>query len=1044
MIQRMRPLPSLLCSLLLVLTACGPQLPEPVEAAYADLPATIDYNQHVRAVLSDRCWSCHGPDAGSRMAELRLDNPTDAYRSAIRPGKRSSEVVRRILSEDPEYRMPTPESHLTLTAREKAILIKWIEQGAEYQDHWAFEPLPPSATAAPLAPERIDEYIRARYTEQGLTPNGPAEPRALVRRVYRDLTGLPPTAEQTQAFLDDPSDAAYAKLVDELLQSDAAAERLTQEWLDVARYADSHGMHADGIRTAWPYRDWVLRAWQENMPYDQFVTEQLAGDLLDNPTQDQILATAFNRNHPMTAEGGAIDEEFRMNYVIDRTNTFSTAFLGLTLECAQCHDHKYDPLSQKEYFQLTAFFNNVKEVGMTGDDGDYGPLLALVDDETAAKLADLNHRIEALETPKGGLARQINFIKKLNQLPKPLAHIPFDTIYGSMTDGIPQGFIHDTAYASVGVKGKALFLDTEWDVVDVPVRTFESYDAFSLSIWVNPTRRDSTKWQTIIANSGHKNSFWRGWEFAFDPQGRLNLRLIHSYPGNYLEVATDVIVPEDEWTQVGFTYDGSSRAAGAQLFVGARPVPTRIVFDRLNKSIHPISNDGFHQPTERQPRIGVAGRKFTGENGIFFGGVDELYIFDEELSWQEMSQLALEPVAAPADWDTQHTRTLAERRRQPDLKRLRRERLDLMQPVREVMVMQEMRTPRPAYLLERGNYDMPGERVSYGTPASVLSFDNKQYTNNRLGLAAWLFSEDNPLAARVAVNRYWQLIMGTGIVKTAHDFGVQGALPTHPELLDYLANGLRAADWDIKALLRAIVLSDTYRLSGIQTAEQRRIDPENKYYARAATYRYPAEFIRDYALTVSGLLVERVGGPSVRPYQPKGLWIEKGSFSKTLLHYRPQSGDSLYRRSMYTFIRRTSAPPAMTTLDMPSRDRCVVSRERTNTPLQALVLLNDPQFVEAARVLAQQITTIEKTPAAAIDRLVFRVLGRAPTGAERTSLTALFDQANQTFTEQPDQADELLAVGEYPLPSGIDRTYTAALAVAANTLLNHDEIYMRR
>ena len=1027
-----------------LLLACGPSLPEAEQAAYDTLPEAVDYSIHVRPILSDRCWSCHGPDEAGRMAELRLDNATDAYAKAIVPGKRSSELVRRILSDDPDYRMPTPESHLSLTPREKAILVKWIEDGAAYQDHWAFTPLPSVAEAEQLQPARIDALVRAKYAARGLTPNGPADARTLVRRVYRDLTGLPPTAAQTRAFVADPSETAYLALVDTLLQSDAAAERLTQEWLDVARYADSHGMHADGIRTAWPYRDWVLRAWKNDMPYDRFVTEQLAGDLIEGATQDQILATAFNRNHPMTAEGGAIDEEFRMNYVIDRTNTFSTAFLGLTLECAQCHDHKFDPVSQREYFELTAFFNNVKEVGMTGDDGDYGPLLALVDPETAEKLADLNHRIEALETPREGLARQINFIERLPDVPRPIAYLPFDAIRGTKTDGYPASEISDTLYTVRGAKGKAYHLDTEWDMVQVPVGNFESYDPFSASIWVKPTRRDSTKWQTVLANTGHKNAFWRGWEFALDPQGHLNLRLIHSYPGNYIEVTSTRPVAENEWTQIGFTYDGSSRADGVQLYLDARPTQTRAVFDRLNKSIHPITEDGFHRRAERPLRVGKAGRQFTGENGLYFGAVDELYLFDTELSALEMSRLALAPVTPRPVWNRQHAQVLTERKLQPDLRRLRKARLALMTPVEEIMVMQEMPTPRPAYRLERGNYDSPAERVAYGTPTSVLPFDNSRYADNRLGLAAWLFSEDNPLAARVAANRYWQLLMGTGIVKTSHDFGMQGALPTHPELLDYLANGLRAADWDIKALLRAIVLSETYRMSSRIDPAEAELDPENRYYARAATYRYPAEFIRDYALKTSGLLVEKLGGPSVRPYQPKGLWIEKGSFSKTLLNYVPQRGDSLYRRSLYTFIRRTSPPPAMSTLDMPSRDRCTVSRERTNTPLQALVLLNDPQFVEAARVLAQSVAEEENQGEAAVEAAVLRTLGRAPTTAEQASLSKLYGTARETFAAAPAQADELLAVGEYPLPTHLDRAHVAALTVVTNTLLNHDEVYMRR
>ncbi len=1043
-----------LAVLSLGLFSCGVDLDEEVAAAYESLPPTLDYNIHVRPILSDRCWSCHGPDEKARKAGLRLDQAEDAYAStefhgkAIVPGRPgSSELVRRILSQDAEVKMPTPESNLSLTAVEKATLVKWIEQGAQYDPHWAFTPLQPVAEARELAGTTIDSFIQLTQTELGLKPNAAAEPRELIRRVYRDLTGLPPTFEQTQAFVSKPTPEHYGKIVDSLLKSDACAERLTQEWLDVARYADSHGLHADGIRTMWPWRDWVLNAFRQNKSYKDFVTEQVAGDLMPKATQDQILATAFNRNHPQTAEGGAIDEEFRMQYVMDRTNTFATAFLGMTMECAACHDHKFDPVSQKEYYQLTAFFNNVREIGMTGDDGDFGPLMALTDEKTRAQIDLLSKRIQQVEQSDAATAEQISFIQGMATMRKPIAYIPFDKVNGVFADGYPKSSIQDTLFTVPGRKGNAYYKDTEYDVVDVPVSAPDAYQPFSISIYVKTEKKTPGQWQTFACNSGNKNSFWRGIDFSMDPENRVNLKLTHSLPGNCIEVASIASVPLNEWTHVAFTYDGSSRADGIKLYINGKPTAQKVIFDKLYKSIFPLTNDSKHNPENRAMRIGLAGRAFTGENGIFKGALDELYIFDDQLSEQEMGHVAqIEGSYTPsASAQADHQRILQWRQKANKLYTLRKEKLEKSNTSIDVMVMADMPESRKTFLLDRGSYSMPKDEVQHGTPVAVLNFEGDKFAANRLGLTEWLFAEQNPLSARVAANRYWQMIMGKGIVATPHDFGMQGKLPSHPALLDYLANGLRKSNWDLKAYLRAIVTSETYKLSSEKNPENLAIDPDNVYYTRASSTRYPGEFIRDYALKVSGLLVPKLGGPSVFPYQPAGLWEEKSSFSPALYSYKIQHGDSLYRRGMYTFIRRTSPPPAMTALDQPSRDRCTVSREQTNTPLQALILLNDPQFVEAARVLAQAVDAQgQLSTELAIAGLFKRVLGRDPSPKEAQTMLGVYQKAKAGFGESPKMADELLAVGEFAKPAGFKRDHLAALTVVANTVLNHDEIYTRR
>ena len=1053
---------------LLIITACEPHLPESIETAYQELPETIDFNLHVRPILSDRCWACHGQDEAARQADLRLDQEAAAYAAITKGSWRGSELYHRIVSEEVEYMMPPPESNLILTDQEKATLLKWIQQGAEWKDHWSFTlPLLPEVPTIEkenwVQKNEIDSFIQAKLMALDFQPSPIADKERLLRRVTMDLTGLPPTVEEIDAFLSDRSEEAYEKVVERLLATNAYAERMTMEWMDVARYADSHGLHADGARIMWPWRDWVIQAFKENRPYDQFVTWQLAGDLLPNATKEQRLATAFHRNHPMTAEGGAVDEEFRLEYVFDRSNTTATALLGLTMECARCHDHKYDPFSQDEFYQLAAFFNNVKELGMTGDDGNYGPMLLLPDEDTEEKIAAIDESIRAkesqLELTKEQLQAQGTFIKKLiASTPKVkgrIGYFPFDSMGETKKDKKTITIFDNNKKATTngepelvdGQVGKSVTFPRGYDEVYFhDIGRFEMNESFSVGAWVYTTEDDREKTQVIVGNAGEKNNFWRGWDFYLDTLNRVSARLIHSLPHNYIHTRTSQSIPLNTWTHVAFSYDGSGQAKGIQLFINGVAAGTTIAFDQLYKSIYPIKS-GIHIPDDgRSLRVGKSYRAFTGEEGIFKGRLDELQFFNRAVSPLDVYRMA--GITPPEEETLLEQHKLTEqpqvRQVQKELKALRKQRMGLLEDVTEVMVMEEMPQARPMHVLNRGVYDQPKHKVTPNTPASVLSFPDSLH-KNRLGLAQWIFSKENPLTARVTVNRYWQMIFGMGLVKTPHDFGSQGAMPTHPALLDYLAVEFQESGWDLQALLKKMVLSYTYRQSSIADATLQEKDPLNTWLARGVSYRLPAEMIRDNALAASGLLVQKVGGESVKPYQPEGLWIDLGNFSNRLLHYKEDEGDKLYRRSLYTFIRRTSPPPFMTTFDVASRDKCNIQREQTNTPLQALILMNDPQFVEASRVLAVRMQQEGGASTADQIQYAFRLAtGRKAKQKEVALLEELFQKEKSRFQQSPKEVKGILEVGKYPQAQQFNKSTTAALAIVANTILNHDEAYMKR
>jgi hypothetical protein len=1038
-------------------------------AAEPSTARKVDFNYQVRPILSDKCFKCHGPDARNRKAGLRLDTKEGAFAGlksgghAIVPGKlEESELVARITAEDETDRMPPKSLGRTLTAQEIELLKRWVEQGAEWKDHWSFIPPgdvhPPDVKQADWPVNPIDRFVLARLEAEGLAPSAEAGKERLIRRVTFDLTGLPPTTAEIDAFLADDRPDAYERLVDRLLASPRFGERMAVEWLDVARYADTHGYQADVYRATWPWRDWVVGAFNANLPFDRFVTWQLAGDLLPNPTREQVLATAFNRHHRQTNEGGSIEEEWRTEYVADRTITFGAAFLGLTLECSRCHSHKYDPITQKDFYSLFSFFNNIDESGLYSHftDAVPTPTLLLTTEDRDRAIAAIERQIKDAESglERLGPTRSRMFEAWLRGLDREsksppimggrIGDFPLDSIKNlkveNRADPTKPGQVFEGPELVEGKIGKALRLSGE-NNVSFPMGNFDRFEPFSIGLWLRaPDHKD----RAVVL---HRSRAWtdagsRGYEILIQ-DGKLCADLVHFWPGNAIGIATKDAIPLNQWVHVTMTYDGSSRASGLVLYVNGRRAECEVVRDKLTKNITGGGGDEL-----------TVGQRFR-DRGFKNGLVDEIAVFDRALTPLEAAQLcdgaalaqalACDPAMLTparrrdlfayylANFDAEYRARLAA------LQELRKRRSALVDPVAEIMVMKEMPQPRPTFVLRRGAYDAPTERVYPATPASLLPFSS-DWPRTRLGLARWVTDPKNPLTARVTINRWWQSIFGRGIVATPEDFGSQGQLPSHPELLDWLARHFIDSGWNIKGLWREIVTSATYRQTSDGSAERQAHDPDNVLLGRGPRVRLAAEMIRDQALAASGLLVGQFGGPPVKPYQPAGLWEEKAN-----LAYVRDPGEGSHRRSLYTFWKRTSPPPAMLTFDAPTREVCVVKRQPTATPLQALVLLNDPQYVEAARVLAQR--AVHEAGPALPDRVVFifrSLTGRCPGERELPALEALYREQYDEFRAGRSDPCKVLAVGDAPRDPAIDPADCAALAVLVQAVLNYDETVMKR
>jgi hypothetical protein len=1037
--------------------------------------APVDFSREVLPLLSDKCFHCHGPDEKGRKAGLRLDTQEGAFAprkdgqpSVIVAGKSAeSELVRRLVSSDPDDLMPPPDANRTLTPQQKDTLKRWVDEGGKWGKHWAFEPIQPTplpeiANRKSQIANPLDAFVRARLEKEGLQPAPEATPETLIRRVAFDLTGLPPTPAEVDAFVQSwnksPSpearDATLSAVIDRALASPAYGERMALEWMDLARYADTYGYQADVERDMSPWRDWVIRAFNDNLPYDQFITWQLAGDLLPDATRDQVLATAFNRLHRQTNEGGSIEEEWRTEYVADRVHTMGTAFLSLTLECSRCHDHKYDPISQRDYYSLFAFFNSIDESGLYSHftQATPTPTMLLYGDGAEEKHRELKRQISESEavlakTAKEGEVRFQQWLKQgqANNLPQPVAAFGFETIATNQSVssiGKAVAKLSDNPESVTGRVGQALQFSGDNSVTIEGAGDFKRTDEFSFDLWLNPTEKQD---RAVVFHFSRawSDSGSRGYELVLD-HGRPFFALIHFWPGNAIAVRATEPLPLNAWTRLTITYDGSSRADGIALYRNGQPLTVEIVRDHLYKDIGHRKEWGDSEAGGI--RLTLAGR--FRDNGFKNGLLDEFKVFDTRLTPAEVSLLAgpftsLAPGAARPATDLA---TYLARHDEPyraaraELKRLHEAENDLVNGIRELMVMRELSKPRETHLLKRGAYDAPGEVVQPGTPERIFAFQS-DLPRNRLGLARWMTDPHNPLTARVAVNRIWKLHFGRGLVATVEDFGVQGRAPTHPDLLDWLARRFIESGWDRKALHKLILLSATCRQSSVASPDSAARDPDNLLLSRGPKHRLAAELIRDEALAVSGLLVPQVGGPSVKPYQPAGVWEEAGT-GKT---YTPDKGDKLYRRSLYTFWRRTAPPPSMLTFDATSREVCTAKREPTATPLQALVLLNDPQFLEAARVLAEQLVrTHGENVSARVNDAFHRLAGRPPQPREREVLTKLFEEQIARFRADPTAADKYLAIGERARDAALAAADVAATAVLTSTIMNHDEFVTKR
>ncbi len=1071
-----------LMGLLLVVSCGGPDLPESVQEAYEKLPGKIDFNQHVKPILSDKCFICHGPDEARVKAGLQLHLQDLAYsqlknvpgKYAIRPGNPGkSMLIDRILSEDPEYVMPEPESHLTLTPREKAMLFKWIENGAEYADHWAFiSPNRleiPSVSIAKTIVNPIDNFIQARLEKEGFPPSKAADKEMLLRRVSFDLTGLPPSLEEIEAFLKDNSPNAYEKVVDRLLASPHYGEQRTLEWMDVSRYADTHGYTVDRYRDVSPWRDWVINAFNKNMPYDQFLEWQVAGDMMPNPTNEQVLATTFNRLHPQNAEGGIIDEEFRSEYVADRTNTVGEGIMGLTMACAKCHDHKYDPISQKNYYEMYSFFNNVNESGQISFDFSMpGPNLMLPTEHQQQFMSYINRlvnqkkedvakivknenqkaedwiafseykKIDIHNLPNGLLA-QIDFnskqlINRINPLQKGVMRQQFS---GEQSPKFTEGFT-----------GNGLKMDGDTWLHLEKIGSFQRHQPFSIGIrlWIPEELETGVIFHKGV---GAKLYNFRGYHLALK-NSRLELVLAHLHPMNAIIEESVAKVPKGEWIQLTMTYDGSSMASGLKVFLNGTALKTHTVVDNLYKDILFNSDAYGTKEVPRDPGLQM-GARWRGK-GIGGAIIDDILVFNRELTPLEVLQISdakslsklisKSPDNIKVDEKEKLRKyymgnySLAYKDALNEFEKLKKTMVDSTDHIQEIMVMKEMPNSRKTTILERGQYDMAGEEVFPNTPERIFAFSDS-LPKNRLGLAKWVTHKNHPLTARVAVNRYWQHLFGTGIVKTAEDFGNQGELPSHPALLDWLAIRFVESGWDVKALFKLIVTSHTYRQTSLASKKMLQYDKENRLLARGPSKRLSGEMLRNNVLVASGLMNRKIGGPSVKPYQPEGLWKINGAA------YEEDKGEKLYRRSMYTIWKRSVPHPTIATFDAPDRSICTVRRQETNTPLQALVLLNDPIYVEASRVLGQSMLSYSD-PREAISKVFKKLTGRTIESEELQVLLDLQLQEYGKFKENRKKTEGWLNTGEFKTDNSKDAALIAANAVVASTIINSDAVITKR
>ena len=987
----------------------------------------VEFNRDIRPIFSDKCYTCHGPGVANRQTKLRFDTESAAKQDlgghfAIVPGDlEKSVIIRRITAVNPAMRMPPVRSVYKLSDHEIDLIQRWIQQGAVWEKHWSF--IPPKRRQPPEVKEHnwprnpIDNFALARLDREGVSPSPEADRERLIRRVTLDLTGLPPTPAEIDAFLNDATANAYEKVVDRLLASPRYGERMAARWLDAARYADTNGYQTDAERSMWRWRDWVIEAFNRNMPFDRFTIEQIAGDMLPNATLDQKIATGFNRNHRGNGEGGIIPEEYAVEYVVDRVDTTATVWLGLTLGCARCHDHKYDPLTQKEFYQVFAYFNNVPEKGKAWKYGNSPPMVQAPTAAQQAEQAALEGKLAAAETAFAELKPELVSAQS--------AWEKSDARSAPVDWTVTRDMVAQRRLAG------SMSFDGKRSVEVGDVGAFSFYDKFTLSAWICPTAPNGA----IIARA---EDVAEGEGYGlYLKDGKLQANLVKRWLDDALRVETERSLDLNQWRHVLMTYDGSRTADGVKIYIDGVPQKLKINLDDLNQSFE----------TSEPLRIGAGG----GAENRFQGQIHDARVHKVALTPAEAAIAATDTTIPAIALIPAEKRTRAqsgkialyfiERDAPPHLQsawkqvtELRNQQQRFIETLPTVMVMQERPNPRDTFVLLRGAYDRPGEKVKPGLPA-VLPPLPAGYPNNRLGFARWLVDPSNPLTARVMVNRFWQMYFGVGLVKTVEDFGSQGEWPPNLELLDWLATEFIRTGWDVKAMQKMIVTSATYRQSSKVTPELLQRDPENRLLARGPRVRLSAEMIRDQALAVSGLLVEKIGGPSVKPYQPAGLWKELGGED-----YKQDSGEGLYRRSLYTFWKRAVPPPSMMNFDAAGREACTVRENRTNTPLQALDLMNDPAYVEASRVLAERMMREGGATAESRISFAFRLAtSRRPRVPELAILVDSFHRSLDRFRTDPPAAAKFVSDGDHHRDETLDVSNLAAYTNVASLILNLDE-----
>ena len=1050
-----------------------PEVAKAQNGERSPLPDKVTFNAHIQPVISEKCYHCHGPDSSTRepkKAPLRIDReqfafePRENGKPVIIKGKPAeSYLVELINTDDPEIKMPPPEAHHTLTNRDIALIEKWIEQGAEYQEHWAFiapeKPAAPETTNKDWASNPIDHFTLAAMEEHGLEPNSEQAPHRLLRRIYFDLTGLPPAPEKVNAFVaahaEDPLEAINGVL-DELFKSSAYGEEQGRLWLDAARYADTHGIHIDNYREIWPYRDWVVQAFNDNMPFDQFTIEQLGGDLMPKPSLEQKVATGFNRCLPTTGEGGSIADEVLAMYATERASTTFGVWQGLTVACAECHDHKFDPVSQKEFYQITAFFRNTTMSALDRNNLRHPPSIFVARPADRPRYNAINEEIAALKKidqqtrSKRNQEREAEYQAWLTRLKNPTPpgdELPTDGLEIRLplinpTNNILQGTakgqpisLNTEIRTLPGIFGHALQVGNRPPVEVGDYGNFDGKHGFSYGGFIY---LEGKPHGAIMARMD-ANDNYQGWDLWVE-NGQIGAHVIERWPEVSVKAVSKKPLKPKQWHHVMVVYDPSKRKDSLTIYLDGKPTPLTYVRNNPGKDIRTLV------PITLGSRAGNDSRL----RGVV--AAQELQVISRKIEQRDVQDLAFKSMR----------RGLQQAPMNKTLQVALRQQFDIQQPAKPTPEQQKIaqlfkekqaiegrgahtlimddnpKSKAFAHILDRGDYASKLEKVFPGVPA-VIAGEKLEPTNNRLDLAKWLMKAENPLTARVTINRQWHYLFGRGIVETTEDFGIMGARPSHPELLDWLATEFVASGWDLQHMLRLIMTSSTYRQSAVISEEKLQADPGNFYLSRAPRFRMHGEQLRDMVLTTSGLLVKGVGGAPARPYQPEGIWEAVAMKQSDTRLYKPDSGDNLYRRSIYTIWKRTAPPPSMELLNAPPRETFCVRRELTNTPLAAFVTMNDVQFVEAVRALAENALKAESETSKRMDYITLRLMSRELDTSEKELAMETLEQIFEQFKAAPEEAAKLIDVGEKPAEKSLPAPELAAWTVIASQILNLDE-----